>query len=65
MDAGFKESCPGAKFQISQNADAAILTTDAVKVEVSLKWGNVQYSTSGRRAALAGAELDSSHLRTR
>jgi alpha-glucosidase (family GH31 glycosyl hydrolase) len=41
-----KDSCPGAKFQLSQTADAAILTTDALKVEFSLKWGNVQYSTA-------------------
>src|ERR1035438_8856059 len=40
-----KESCPGAKFQISQTADAVTLSTDALKIEFSLKWGNVQYST--------------------
>ena len=40
-----KESCPGAKFQVSQTADAVILTTDTLKIEFSLKWGNVQYST--------------------
>jgi alpha-D-xyloside xylohydrolase len=40
-----KESCPGAKFDVSQTADVAILTTDTLKVELSLKWGNVQYST--------------------
>ena len=40
-----KESCPGAKFQLSQTADAAILTTDTLKIELSLKRGNVQYST--------------------
>src|SRR5581483_8247311 len=42
-----KESCPGAKFQISQSSDAAILTTDTLKIELSLKWGNVQFSTAG------------------
>ena len=42
-----KQSCPGAKFQISQTSDAAILTTDALKIELSLKWGNVQFSTAG------------------
>ena len=42
-----KESCPGAKFQVSQTAEAAILTTDTLKIELSLKWGNVQYSTTG------------------
>jgi hypothetical protein len=31
-----KQSCPGAKFQISQTSDAAILTTDALKIELSL-----------------------------
>ncbi|MGC2477065.1 MAG: TIM-barrel domain-containing protein [Candidatus Sulfotelmatobacter sp.] len=41
-----KQSCPGAKFQISQTSDAAILTTDALKIELSLKWGNVQFSTA-------------------
>jgi len=46
-----KESCPGAKFQLSQTADAAILTTSTLKIELSLKWGNVKYST------LSGEEL--------
>jgi len=40
-----KESCPGARFQVSQTADQMILTTDTLKVEFSLKWGNIQYST--------------------
>ncbi len=40
-----KESCPGAKFQISQTAEAVTLKTDALKIEFSLKWGNVQNST--------------------
>jgi alpha-D-xyloside xylohydrolase len=44
---GAKESCPGAKFQVSQTAGAAVLTTDTLKIELSLKWGNVQYSTGG------------------
>lgn len=39
------DSPPGAKFQVSQNADAAVLLTDSPRVELSLKWGNVQYST--------------------
>ena len=30
-----------------ETADAAILTTDTLKVELSLKWGNVQFSTAG------------------
>ncbi len=50
-----KDSCPGAKFQLSQTADAAILTTDALKVELSLKWGSVQYSsTAGERLLREG-----------
>jgi alpha-D-xyloside xylohydrolase len=40
-----KEACPGARFQVSQTADAAVLTTDTLKVELSLKWGNVKYTT--------------------
>ncbi len=60
-----KESCPGAKFQISQTADEVILTTDTLKIEFSLKWGNVQYSTLGRRNPFAGAKLNSANLRTR
>ena len=47
-----KESCPGAKFQISQTPDAVVLTTDTVKVELSLKWGNVQYSAAGGEGLL-------------
>jgi alpha-D-xyloside xylohydrolase len=41
-----KESCPGAKFEASQGKDAVLLTTGNLRVELSLKWGNVQYSTS-------------------
>jgi hypothetical protein len=40
-----KDSCPGAKFEVTQTADTALLTTGALKVELSLKWGSVQYST--------------------
>src|SRR5581483_11058948 len=46
-----RESCPGARFQFSQTTDAAILTTDTLKIELSLKWGNVKYST------IAGQDL--------
>jgi len=46
-----KQSCPGAKFQVSQTAEAAILSTDTLKVELSLKWGNLKYST------VTGADL--------
>jgi alpha-D-xyloside xylohydrolase len=42
-----KESCPGAKFKVSETTDAAILTTDTLKIELSLRWGNVQFSTVG------------------
>ena len=42
-----KESCPGAKVEVSQSKDAAVLTTGTLRVELSLKWGNVQYSTIG------------------
>ena len=47
-----KESCPGAKFQLSETSDAAILTTDNLKVRLSLKWGNVEYSTTGGESLL-------------
>lgn len=40
-----KRACPGAKFELSQTPEAAVLTTDKLKVELSLKWGNVKYST--------------------
>jgi alpha-D-xyloside xylohydrolase len=32
---------------VSETTDAAILTTDTLKIELSLKWGNVQFSTAG------------------
>lgn len=47
-----KDSCPGAKFQVSQTADAVVLTTGAVKVELSLKWGNVRYGTPANDSLL-------------
>ena len=47
-----KESCPGAKFQLSHTPDAAVLTTDTLKIEFSLKRGNVQYSTKGGESLL-------------
>ena len=47
-----KESCPGAKFQLLQTPDAAVLTTDTLKIEFSLKRGNVQYSTRGGEGLL-------------
>ena len=33
-------------FSCPRQADAVILTTDTLKVELSLKWGSVQYSTA-------------------
>jgi alpha-D-xyloside xylohydrolase len=47
-----KESCPGAKFQVSETKDAAVLTTGTLKIELSLKWGNVQFSTAGGESLL-------------
>jgi alpha-D-xyloside xylohydrolase len=47
-----KESCPGAKFQLSQTPDAAVLTSDTLKIEFSLKRGNVQFSTRGGESLL-------------
>ena len=41
------ESCPGTKFEISQTSDAVTLITATLRVELSLKWGNIQYSTNG------------------
>ena len=46
-----KESCPGAQFQFSQAEDAAVLTTATLKVELSLKRGNLKYSS------IAGQDL--------
>jgi alpha-D-xyloside xylohydrolase len=42
-----KQSCPGAQFQFSQSDDTAILTTATLKVELSLKRGNLKYSNIG------------------
>ena len=47
-----KESCPGTKFEVSQTKDAVVLTTVALRLELSLKWGSVQYSTSGNESLL-------------
>src|SRR5215475_1400084 len=38
-----KESCPGAKFQFSQNNDVATLETAQLKLEFSLTRGNLTY----------------------
>ncbi len=47
-----KQSCPGAKFQFSQTDDMAVLTTAALKVEFSLKRGNLTYSSTGGKLLL-------------
>src|ERR1700730_15189574 len=39
-----QESCPGARFQVSQTADGVVLSTDSLKIEFSLKWANIQFS---------------------
>ena len=46
-----KQSCSGAQFQFSQSDDAAVLTTATLKVELSLKRGNLKYSS------ISGQEL--------
>jgi alpha-D-xyloside xylohydrolase len=38
------EACPGAKFHFTQDGKSASLTTAALKVEFSLKGGNLAYS---------------------
>ncbi len=52
-----KDSCPGAKFEVTQTTDAAVLTTGTVKVELSLKWGSVQYSTIASDSLLRELDL--------
>ena len=47
-----KDSCPGAKFGVSQQADTVLLTTDTLKVELSLKWGSIQFMSSGNDTLL-------------
>jgi alpha-D-xyloside xylohydrolase len=46
------QSCPGAPFQFSQADDAAVLTTASLKVELSLKRGNLKYSSVGGQVLL-------------
>jgi alpha-D-xyloside xylohydrolase len=41
-----KESCPGGKYSFSQSPEAAVLTTPTLKIELSLKWGSVKYSSA-------------------
>ena len=47
-----KQSCPGAEFQFSQADDSAVLTTRTLKIELSLKRGNLKYSTVGGEGLL-------------
>jgi alpha-D-xyloside xylohydrolase len=47
-----KDSCPGAKFGVSRQADTVLLTTDTLKVELSLKWGSIQFMSSGNDTLL-------------
>jgi len=42
-----KQSCPGAQSQFSQTDETAVLTTASLKVELSLKRGNLTYSSVG------------------
>ncbi len=47
-----QEACPGAKFEVLKTGDAVSLVTTAVRVELSLKWGNIQYSTAANDVLL-------------
>ena len=47
-----KESCPGAKFRLSESGDAVDLATDTLKIRLSLKWGSVDYSTTAGESLL-------------
>src|SRR5271166_406550 len=47
-----KDLCPGAKFGVSRQADTVLLTTDTLKVELSLKWGSIQFMSSGNDTLL-------------
>ena len=40
------QSCPGAKFQFAQDDKSASVTTAALKIEFSLKKGNLTYKDS-------------------
>ena len=67
-------SCPGAKFTFAQDDKAAILTTSAIKVSLSLHGGNLTYTRADVRPDdnySASADLlprrqsSSPHLRAR
>ena len=57
-----KDSCPGAKFDVSRQADTVLLTTDTLKVELSLKWGSIQFTEQRKRYPLTRADFNSPHL---
>ena len=57
-----KQSCPGAQFQFSQADDAAVLTTATLKVELSLKRGNLKYSSISGQESAARRRCHTSHL---
>ena len=40
-----EESCPGARFAFTKDKENATLTTSSLKVTLSLKRGNITYST--------------------
>ena len=44
-----KDSCPGAKFEVSRTADTVLLTTDTLRIELSLKWGNATVHEQRKR----------------
>jgi alpha-D-xyloside xylohydrolase len=46
------ESCPGATFQFSSDAESATITTATVRVSFSLKRGNLTYSAVGGESLL-------------
>src|ERR1700690_2171549 len=48
-----KQSCPGAKFEFAETADADTLTTGTLKVEFSRKRGTLKYSSAAGEKLLA------------
>jgi alpha-D-xyloside xylohydrolase len=47
-----RQSCPGAQFQFAKADDTAALTTATLKVELSLKRGNLKYTNVGGESLL-------------
>jgi hypothetical protein len=41
------DSCPGAKFELTQGTDTVLLTTDVLKVELSLVWVSTGHGSGG------------------